>query len=236
MRMFPATIFIVVVLALFSCDSQQRTNNKKKPNNYPEVYAKEPNDSADYKPVKYDFYLNKTGQLCERKLAEARDSVCNCEFEVYYDSILSVFTGDTTIRKPLSSIVDINSFTWLDSTEYSKDKSHVYYFFGNSDGGIRSMVEGADPKTFRRLCEYRWGIDKNFVFYKNQKLHSLSLSKLQVLCSPDTEDHFVWYIKDDKIVYHEGEILQGADAKTFKVVSGQKWEAEDKSNKYGQSR
>jgi hypothetical protein len=221
-------------MTLFACHNQQ-TEKPKENSAFPKAYAREPNDSVDYKHIKYDFYFNKTGQLCERKLAMARDSYCNCEFEVYYDSTISFFTGDTTIRKPLSSVIDINTFVWIDSTEYSKDKNGVYYFFGNSDGGNRSIVEGADPKTFKRLCEYRWGVDKNHVFYQNKKLEGLNLNKLQVLYSPDTSDHFVEYVKDDKHVYHADEVLQGADAKTFKVVSGQKWQAEDKNSKYGQS-
>ncbi|MGN6399121.1 MAG: DKNYY domain-containing protein [Flavisolibacter sp.] len=221
-------------MTLFACHNQQ-TEKRKEKSAFPEVYAREPKDSADYKHIKYDFYFSKTGQLCERKLAMARDSSCNCQFEVYYDSTISFFTGDTTIRKPLSSIIDINTFIWLDSTEYAKDKNRVYYFFGNSDGGNRRIVEGADPKTFKRLCEYRWGVDKNNVFYQNKKLEGLNLNKLQVLYSADTSDHFVEYVKDDKLVYHADELLQGADAKTFKVVSGQKWQAEDKNSKYGQS-
>jgi hypothetical protein len=233
MRTFPATITTVIILTFLSCHNQQAEKRNKK-RDFSEVYAREPNDSADYKHIKYDFYLSKTGQLCERKLAMARDSSCNCEFEVYYDSTISFFIGDTTIHKPLSSIVDINTFVWLDSTEYSKDKDRVYYFFGNSDGGNRSVVEGADSRTFKRLCEYRWGMDKNHVFYQNKKLQGLNLNKLQVLYSPDTSDHFVEYVKDDKLVYHADEVLQGADAKTFKVVSGQKWQAEDKNSKYGQ--
>ena len=200
------------------------------------IYAKEPNDSADFKYIKYDFYLSKTGQLCERKLVLENDSTCNCEFEVYYDSTFLIFANNTTIKRPLGEIIDINSFVWIDSSEFSKDKNHVYYFFGNSDGGNRAIIEKADPKTFKSLCEYRWGIDTNAVFYENKRLDGLNLKYLQILYSPDTSDHFVWYVKDNKIVYHLDEILQGADAKTFKVVSGQNWDAEDKFGKYGQNR
>ncbi len=164
----------------------------------------------------------------------ARDTLCNCQFEVYYDSNFSIFTGDTTIRKPLSSLVDVSSFNQLDSTEYSKDKNRVYYFYDNSDGGNRNVVLGADPKSFKRLCEYRWGIDKNAVYYQNRKLEGLNLAKLQVLHSTDTSNHFVDYVKDDKVVYQRDMVLQGADAKTFQVISGQEWEAADKNRKYGQ--
>lgn len=200
----------------------------------PLVYAKEPKDSADYKFLKYDFYLSKSGQLCERKLAMARtiDSTCNCEFIVYYDSTNSIYSDDTTIEKPLSDIVDINSFTYVDSTEYSKDKNSVFYFYGNSGGGTRVKIQKADPGTFKRLCEYRWGFDKKYVFYQTDILDGINLNTMQVLTSPDTSNHFIQYLKDDKIVFFENENLKGADAKTFKVVSGQKWDAEDKDYKY----
>jgi hypothetical protein len=61
----------------------------------------------------------------------------------------------------------------------------------------------------------------------------LNFKKHKILYSADTSDHFINYIKDDKIVFYQGNIVKGADAKTFKLVSGQKWEAEDKNYKYG---
>lgn len=232
MKIFCWTIFLVFFAAYSSCNNSGRSEKNIPGTDRILVYAKEPNDSADYKLLKYDFYLSKSGQLCERKLALARDSSCNCEFEVYYDSTFTIYTGDTTLQKPLNTIVDIHSFIWLDSTEYAKDKNKVFYFHGNSDGGIRVNVDKADPLTFKRLCEYRWGIDKNFVFYEEVIVQELNLKYLQVLYPPDTSDHFIEYIKDNKNVFYESEIVKGADAKTFKVVSGQKWEAEDKNYKY----
>ncbi len=70
------------------------------------------------------------------------------------------------------------------------------------------------------------------LFYKGDVVEGLNLKHLQVLYLPDTSDHFIQYVKDDKNVFYENEIVKGADAKTFKIVSGQKWEAEDKSYKY----
>lgn len=221
----------MLIAALSSCNNSNTAKVTAKSTTV-FVDVKEPNDSADYKLLKYNFYLNKEGQLFERKLAMARDSSCNCEFEVYYDSTFSIYTDDTTLKMPLNKIVDINSFVWVDSTEYSKDKNKVFYFHGNSDGGNRVIVDKADPLTFRRLCEYRWGIDKNYVFYKGDIVQGLNPKHIQVLYPPDTADHFIAYVKDDKKVFYETEIVKNADNKTFKVVSGQKWDAEDKNYKY----
>jgi hypothetical protein len=228
-------LFIIILILLFvilsSC-SNQKSEKIQSTKTKVEVYAKEPNDSANYKHIKNDFYLSKTGQLSERKLFFAKDTNCNCLFEVYYDSIFKIYTDDTIIEKPLNTIIDIYSFVWMDSTEFSKDNYKVYYFHGNSDGGNREIVSKADPATFKRLCEYRWGIDKNYVFYKTDFLKGLNLKNLQILYPTDTSDHFVQYVKDNKKVFHEDQIVKGADAMTFKVASGQKWDAEDKNFKY----
>jgi hypothetical protein len=226
--------FIIVLIslpAIYSCHNKNKT--AKDTSIYQShVFAKEPNDSARYKLVKYDFYFNENGRLCERKLAMARDSSCKCDFTVYYDSVFTIFGGAMNIEKPLDSIVDIQSFELVDDTEYSKDKKHVFYFYANSGGGNRFIVKEADPKTFKRLCEYRWGVDKNFVFYRGNALKGLDPKKVQPLYSPDTSNHFVSYVKDDKIVYCEYFPVEGAEAKTFKVTGPAESFAEDKNYKY----
>lgn len=232
MKTFRSTILIILLAAITSCNHSGKNDKVMVKINTEEVYVREPNDSSDYKRIKYDFYSGKGGQLFERKLVFAKGTNCNCLFEIYYDSVLKIYTGDTLIEKPLKTVIDINSFVWLDSAEYSKDRNKVYYFHGNSDGGNRVIVDKADPTTFTRLCEYRWGIDKNHVFYKGDIVKRLDLKSLQVLKPPDSSDHFIKYIKDDKNVFYENEIVKGADPKTFKVVSGQKWDAEDNKFKY----
>ncbi|MFL5747301.1 MAG: DKNYY domain-containing protein [Niastella sp.] len=184
--------------------------------------------------MKYDFYHSRSGKLCERKLAMARarrKSACNCEFIVYYDSTFS----DGTIDRPFEEIVDINSYEVIDSTDYFRDRNNVYHFLANSDGGNLVIVEGADAATFKRLCEGGYSVDRNSVFYEGKKLDSLDVNKLQILYSPDTAKHYVEYVKDDKVVYHYDDKLEGADAKTFRLVKGkgQEWEAEDKYKRYG---
>jgi hypothetical protein len=220
----------------YSCNNDKKSKQDEVNKIVTEVYAKEPNDSSSYTHLKYDFYISKTGKLCERKLASAKGTNCNCLFEVYYDSTYKVYIDDTIIERPLDEIVDIDSFEWIDSSDYSKDKNKVFYFYSNSDGGIRFVIDMADPKSFRRLCEYRWGIDDNYVFYRGDILHGLNIKNLQILYSPDTSDHFVQYVKDDKQVFFCDQVIKGADANTFKVVSGEKWEAVDENYKYESGR
>lgn len=237
MNISKLSILIVTYVLITSCaDRKEEKSNILILVRSNDIYAKEPEDSAGYIHVKHNFYLTKAGQLCERKLASARDSSCNCLFEVYYDSTFKVYTDDSVITKPLNTIVDIKSFVQLDSSEFSKDKKNVFYYHNNSDGGNRTIVANADIETFKRLCEYHWGIDKNHVFYKNDILRGFNLRKIQILYPLDTSDHFVQYIKNDKMVFFENTLVEGADAKTFKLVTEQRWDAEDKNHKYENGR
>jgi hypothetical protein len=232
---FRVKISIVSILIVFVANyCSQRPASKDVVYSEPVilVYAKEPPDSSNYTHLKYSFYRSKTGRLCERKLAVPRDSTCNCDYEVFYDSVIKAYENDDELIKPLDSVVDIASFVWLDSTEYSRDKNAVYYYFSTSCGGVRSVVDMADPKSFRRLCEYRWGIDKNNVFYENDVVPGVNLKRLVVLYSPDTTNHFVEYIKDDRHVFYTDKLVEGADAASFHLVSGKDWDAEDRFCKY----
>jgi hypothetical protein len=60
----------------------------------------------------------------------------------------------------------------------------------------------------------------------------VNLKHLVVLYPPDTSDHFVEYIKDDRKVFYNHRVVKGADAASFRVVSGKNWDAEDQFNKY----
>lgn len=197
-------------------------------------YLREPDDSLRFTHVKDDFYQNSSGDLFERKLVMARpkDSACRCQFVVMYDSLIRISENDTIVEKPLRELIGLASFIRLDSTFYSKDNKHVFYFHGNSDGGTRSFVKGADPATFRRLGDYRWGIDKAHVFYETKMLRELDVSKVRVLYLLDTSDTFVQYVKDDRHVFADGHIVPGADAKTFRMIADSNWHAEDKNRKY----
>ncbi|MEI9944562.1 MAG: DKNYY domain-containing protein [Chitinophagaceae bacterium] len=226
------SLLVAIIIFFIELSSSCNDHKIKTSPQAQEIYAREPVDSGSYKYIKYKLYYTSSGQLCERKLVFAKGTDCNCLFKVYYDSIYIVYTRDTILEKPLNAFIDINSFVEIDSTQFSKDKNRVFYFHSNSDGGNRAIVHKADPATFKRLCEYRWGIDKDHVFYETDILEGLNVKNVQVLYPPDTSDHFIEYIKDEKNVFKADKLLTGADAKTFKVVSGEKWLAEDKNKKY----
>lgn len=226
----PFIYFTTSFFVLISCENAN-TSSELSTERGTLIFAKEPRDSASYKKVKDNFY-ERGDQLFERKLLLTRDSSCKCEFVVFYDSVFREFTGDTILARSLRTVVDVNSYLSIDSSEYSKDKDRVYYFHGNSDGGNRAIVINADPPSFKRLYEYRWGIDKNYVYYLGSVVEGLNVKHIQAMKSPDTSDHFVEYIRDGKNVFYQHLMVQGADVKSFKLVSDKDWEAEDKNHKY----
>lgn len=227
MKITPIDALLLIVLA--ACNATESTTPQVDP-----PLEKEPADSADYKHLRNTLYLHKSGQLVERKLAMARDTTA--EFEVWYDSLMEVNAEDSTKFVPLSQVIDVDSYEEVDSTQFSRDKNQVYYFHPNSDGGVRLIVYGADPATFKRLYEYRWGIDKAQVYYKDSPLERVDIKTVQALYPPGTTEPFVEYIKDAYRVFYEASPVQGANTATFRLVKGKEWDAEDQYNRYKNGR
>jgi hypothetical protein len=230
MKVLVAILFVLTGMLVLCCSGNvQNRSLQLKP-----VYNREPADDALYKNATWQFFYNKNGQLCEKKhvMAGPADSACNCELVGYYDSTISVKTDYRISKKLLRDFIDVPTFTELDSTQFSKDKNHVYYYNLDAAGGTRFVVTGANPATFKRLYDYRWGIDTSHVFFKASTLSGLNVKKLQLLYPPDTSNQFLFYVKDDQAVFFQDEKIAGADAASFKLVINQPWDAEDKNFRY----
>ena len=133
---------------------------------------------------------------------------------------------------------DIISFKVLN--EYSaKDKNHVY--IGNSSIGLWKLDKIENPETFEFLSDTIntdsfYGKDKYNVYYINRiflscfgtytwigfKVEGINKDKVEVLNN--------WFIKDDKNIYFEGKILEGADYNTFEVLPN--GDGKDKNRSY----
>lgn len=199
----------------------------------------EPDDSCDYQYIKADFYSKNNGHIYQRKTAF--DGGC-CEFKIFYDSTLGYWES----KQELKNVIDLDSYVYVDSSGYTKDKKHVYWMTINSDGGRLNIIEDADSKTFRRIAvpsadklsfDYRWGIDKKSVYFKGNRLEGLSVKNFQFL-RLDTSDMRPDYIKDNKFVFYEYNKIEKADAKTFRLVEHKRdldYDAVDKYRKYRRS-
>jgi len=103
--------------------------------------------------------------------------------------------------------------------KYAKDGKSVY-FLGNKS------FEDVDIKTFEVMPQY-YSRDKNNVYRPInewiQKINGANPKTIKVLSQ--------YYSKDDKNVYVAGEIVKGADPKTFRRISETNY-ARDKNNLY----
>jgi hypothetical protein len=231
----PGIIFSIFYITVFFSCRQQSTDNATFA---APIYHKEPDDDTTYKIATYQLFYSKDGRLCEKKhsMAGPQDSACHCELVGFYDCTIEVKTGDSIVQKPLGDFIDVPTYRETVTTQYSKDKGHVYYFDLTADGGKRYVVNGADPATFRELYEYRWGIDTSHLFFKGNMLKGLDITHMQLLFPPDQSTHFVWYVKDNQQVFFEDQPLPDADVKSFKAVSNLPWDAEDKYYRYEQGK
>jgi hypothetical protein len=224
-----SSIKIVSTILLFTflgCKNDQNIKNDKS-------ITHQAKDSYKYKQLKGKFYTNKDGKLFEKKTFAIAGKNEMFDAQVYFDSLVYINSADTLIQKLLSQVIDIKTYTEFGGkTMYSKDKNNVYYSNASTSGDFRLLVSEANPNTFKPLSDYLYGIDNKNIFYRGKKIKGLNFKKHQILYSPDTTDHFINYIKDDKVVFYNADTVKGADAKTFKLVAKQKWRAEDKNHKY----
>ena len=138
------------------------------------------------------------------------------EKNIYYDG--SFLTHDPT-----------QSFTLL-TEPYAKDSQKV--FFGND------VIEGAIPQTFQILSA-GYSKDESSVFYNTKKVPGVvdidTFSVLGKGLSSDVGYHgsavYYSYAKDSSQVFCLGEILTGADVRTF-VLKGKNGMPQDKFRYY----
>lgn len=106
----------------------------------------------------------------------------------------SIFGGEISCNiKPLKNI-DVKTFKVLAGTKYSKDTNHVYY-------------------PVRIACkDYT---DCGVCFYSEILLENANPSTFRYLGRD--------YASDGKLVFFRGELLQGADGASFKVIEGPKY-------------
>lgn len=218
-------IIAICAIVMLACNPSQKPEKAAQSDSDKILYAE---NHAQFSHVKYNFYRSKWGRLVEIKLSYRENHI----YKAFYDSFLFVTQGDSSYEALLDDFLDIETFHDLESTDFSKDKKHVYYFYSNSGGGFRHVIDGADPASFKPLADYRWGIDKNYVFFQTKKLPELNVKYVRMCVPPDTSEIILHYITDSKLVFYEDSKIEGADALTFKAVSGKPWDAEDKYRKY----
>ena len=150
----------------------------------------------------------------------------------------SINKGKVYYRDEKIENADIMSFKVLNE-DYAKDKNHIYRGSEAIDSSLSGKIK--DPKTFEFLPNgiiydvWLYGKDKYNVYYIENKMINcfdsyyfiyevkrINKDKVEVLNN--------WFIKDDKNIYFEGEILEGVDYNTFEVLPN--GDGKDKNRSY----
>lgn len=113
--------------------------------------------------------------------------------------------------------VDAGTFEVLPA-DYSKDENNVY----SPENGWIQRVNGANPKTIKVLNQFYLKDDKN-VFFNDEKILGADANSFIAL---DKENG---YAKDKNSVYYFGQKVEGANPKTFEVISDGEYSKDDKN-------
>jgi hypothetical protein len=210
-----------LALFLIACNNRQ----DKKEVEY--CLTKYPKDSADYTLIKCSFYKGKDGSIYEKKVEVDKFSPPYC-YLVTFDKYVNKYYEDSIVQIPLDSIIDIQSFVCFDSSAYSKDKAKCYYYYDNSDGGFRQIIPDADIKTFQSLKYHWWAADKDYVYYRGDRVRGLNINNYKIFPNGSIPE----YLKDDKHVFHRLDSIPGADISSFTLVDEINVDAKDKNHKY----
>ena len=171
------------------------------------VYFNETNEGEDKNRV-YNFLgeselkINKAYPGQEKYMGEFLVSILKYRWKkdkeyIYLRDEIIVGADPNTFKL----IRDSNS----DSTGYSKDKNNIYF--------LEKRIINVDKNSFRILQLGDYAVDKNKAYYNDKEVIGADIKTLEevsVTCNPGH-----CYAKDKKNVYSFGEIIEGANPKTF---------------------
>lgn len=192
MKPFITIVYIVLCIAITSCDKKIKLDPKF--------------DPSLYEQIDINFYKGKTdGKVYIRTgmLQPVKDSA---------DKVVYYF-------KEIPGL-DLTTFERLNQGGYyAKDKNHVYTWDINANGEEILVLEGADPKSFQSIA-YRWGKDSMAVYFENKRINGLKPAELSVVCfeQEDSAMMYIDYIRDtDQLFYKDMEVKVPADVDITKI-------------------
>ncbi len=97
----------------------------------------------------------------------------------------------------------------------------VYYVDWNeASGKNKTLIEGADAKTFKELEYAKYAIDKNYVYYEAGRLKDANPKTFTAILD--------YYGKDDKFAYKGNDKIDGANGQSFAVIEGGPYSRDNK--------
>lgn len=202
------TLFIIAILTLLSCSTptnkeatqivRGRVDSSMQDNAY--------KDTNSFRQLACGLFINKAGDIAFKASDNSykMDTTGNSKpFDVYLTAVWNARSYDTVYesRDELKNIVDTTSLEIL-SWEHFKDKKHVYHFTPMADGGSITIMDYADPKTFKVLESYLYAVDKNYCYYRGERIKDADRKTFRIV---DTMLAFQFAM--DKHNYYDGDLI-----------------------------
>jgi hypothetical protein len=116
--------------------------------------------------------------------------------------------------------VDPNSFVIFKESPYAVGEEYVYFSGSKANSSSAEgvlKIEGADPKSFKLLCDNKsnrncssYGRDRNHIYYLGKAIEGADPASYKLL-----ENSFA---TDKNFVYYGGQKLEGSSGSTFEVL------------------
>jgi hypothetical protein len=205
--------FIIIILTFVTCS----TNNDKtkgqsqKEKNDTSYHLTNANglvhtDTNSFKQLRCGLFINNTGDIAFKASDNSykMDTTGNSKpFDVYLTAVWNARPYDTVYesRDELKNVVDTATLKIL-SWEHFKDKKHVYHFTPMVDGGSLTIMDFADPKTFRILESYLYAVDKKYCYYRGGRIKGADRNTFKIV---DTS--LAFHFAMDRLHYYDGDLI-----------------------------
>jgi hypothetical protein len=112
------------------------------------------------------------------------------------------------MRNKIIKNADAKTFEMISFT-FAKDKNHIFF--------CGDILKDADPHTFQ-ILSYTYQRDKNHVWTIGKPC-DIDANSFKILNEGNVCNNNSLYATDKKYVYFQGEIINGADVKTFHLIT-----------------
>ena len=152
------------------------------------------------------LYINDNGDIAFKASDNSykMDTTGNSKpTDVYLTTVWNAQPYDTLYesRDELKNVVDTATLVIL-SWEHFKDKKHVYHFTPMVDGGSLSIMDYADPNTFKVLESYLYAVDKQYCYYRGERIKGADRKTFRIV---DTS--LAYHFAMDKRNYYDGDLI-----------------------------
>ncbi len=199
------TLLFVAILTILSCSTPTNKETNQIVQGVVDSSSQDKTHTNTYRQLACGLFINKSGDIAFKASDNSykMDTTGNSKpFDVYLTAVWNARPYDTVFesRDELKNVVDTASLEIL-SWEHFKDKKNVYHFTPMADGGSITIMDYADPKTFKVLESYLYAVDKSFCYYRGERIKGADRKTFRIV---DTT--LAFHFAMDKHNYYDGDL------------------------------